>query len=391
MPTSRIKILLLFLILFISISSLVCQTPFVAEIDEIAKEYVAKKRNQGLVVGIVKGDQMAIKGFGKLSKKRREAPDENTLFEIGGITATFTSSLMMTASQAGQFRLGERIQNHLPEDVKAPKFQPFICMEVRLPNHPARSIVSCQPDPLAPDICVTFCDLASHVSGLTNSRKELHEDYTKEKMYEEMHKYELVNTPGTRFKYSDLGVAVLGHIIADINDTTYSGLLEKSILHPLQMESTKVELTAQELMRLAPAHNRKGKSTSYAVLNGMAPATGLKSSGADMVRYLQANLKTEHSVLADAFEQAHQSRVDVHERKLDRATWMGYGWFVSILSEATNTPVVWQSGETKGFRAYVGFIKGSDLGVVILSNSSNAVDEMGFEILEILNAIEMEN
>ena len=386
MPTSRIKMVLLLLILSISVSSLVCQTPFVPEIDQMANKYVAKKKNMGLVIGIVKGDQMAIKGFGKLSKKRQEAPDENTLFEIGAITETFTSNLMMISSQAGKFRLGERIQEYLPEGIKAPSFQPYICMEVRLPNHPARNVISCQPDPLAPDICISFCDLASHVAGLTHSRKESHENYTKEEMYDDLHKHELVNTPGSRFKQSSLGMAILGHVVADANNTTYSGLLDEMILQPLQMESTKTELKPEELNRLAPPHNRKGKSSSYTVLNGMAPATGLKSSAADMVKYIQANLMTEHSALADAFEQVHQSRVDVFERKLGRETWMGYGWFVSILSEATNMPVVWQSGETKGFRSYVGLIKDSDIGVVVLSNSANAVDGMGFEILEILSS-----
>jgi D-alanyl-D-alanine-carboxypeptidase/D-alanyl-D-alanine-endopeptidase len=65
---------------------------------------------------------------------------------------------------------------------------------------------------------------------------------------------------------------------------------------------------------------------------------------------------------------------------------MGYGWYTSTLTEESNLPVVWINGGTGGFRSFIGFIKDTNTAVVVLSNSTNGVDEMGFEILELLNA-----
>ena len=390
--------------LFFSIFGLPAQNVFSSQIEKIAQDYVKKKKNKGLVIGIVQGDGTEIKGFGKLSNKQALSPDENTLFEIGSITNVFTTSMMMVESQAGKFGLGHRIQEYLPEGVEAPKFHPYLCVEMTLPpntnDYESNRIISCRPHPYQPDVCITFCDLATHSSGLPNSPKGLYpwnplhylaqkknpyEDYTKEEMYEKLHKYELSNEPGIYFKYSRLGIALLGNIIADLTGQTYGEVLDKTILRPLLMEDTRLELSKQQLSRLAPGHNRKGQVIEHWEYKGMAPAGGLKSSGADMVKFLQANLTTDNLALREAFEQAQQSRLETHQRKLDRPTWIGYGWFVSTLSEATNLPVVWHNGGTGGFRAFIGFTKDSQTGVVLLSNSANSLDEMGFEILELLN------
>ena len=61
---------------------------------------------------------------------------------------------------------------------------------------------------------------------------------------------------------------------------------------------------------------------------------------------------------------------------------MGYGWFTSTLNEATNLPVQWVNGGTGGFRTFIGFNKDTQSGVVVLSNSANEVDELGFLFLE---------
>jgi D-alanyl-D-alanine-carboxypeptidase/D-alanyl-D-alanine-endopeptidase len=44
--------------------------------------------------------------------------------------------------------------------------------------------------------------------------------------------------------------------------------------------------------------------------------------------------------------------------------------------------VVWHNGATGGFRAFVGFVKKSETGVVVLSNCARGVDAIGFRLLE---------
>lgn len=379
------------------------QTIISAEINKMANEYVADKHNKGLVIGIVNGGEMEIKGYGILSDNKKVKPDENTIFEVGGITNVFTTSLMLLESYAWKFSIGDRVQDYAPAGVIIPNYQHLVCTEYSLPPDFDgydfdNRVVSCQPDPSAPAICISFCDLASHTSGLPSEPKVLfrklihkknpYKNYTKEKLYNDLPKYTPVNAPGICFNYSNIGMALLGNIMADANGSSYEGLLKMDIIWPLKMEHTGVELNRTQLKYLAQGHSKKGRKTNHWQLSGMAPAGGLKSSASDMVKFLQANLllNTEQQLIVDALGQTHEPHLENFGSVLGRKTSIGYGWFISELTPKNNTAVVWHTGATGGFRAYIGFIKATNTGVVILSNSANGVDEMGFEILGILNS-----
>lgn len=378
------------------------QSLFSADINAFAQEYVNKKKNKGLVVGLISNGTNEIKGFGQLSNNALHPPDENTIFELGSVTSVFTTSLMLIASQEGHFQLEDRIRDYLPSGVDAPAFKPFICREVEDYSHTAvdnvpRTRTICEPAPFAPEVCITFCNLASHTAALSDDPKGLYDwnplyigkqkkdpykDYTKVELYEKLYRNDLNFAPGTHYKYSNSGIALLGNLVADIQQKDFSDLLEEKLLIPLQMDDTQITLRDDQLSRFAIGHTRKGKATNAWNFKAMAPAGGLKSTAKDLIRFIQANLTTDNTVLADAFEQVQQSRIDVYTRKKERPTTAGYGWFISTLNEATNQPVVWHHGGTGGFRVFVGFIKDTQTGVVILSNSANAVDEMGFDLLE---------
>ena len=144
-------------------------------------------------------------------------------------------------------------------------------------------------------------------------------------------------------------------------------------------------LSEEQKGRFAQGHSRKGKITAPWHFKSMAPALGLKSSANDLLKFVQANIYTANADLENAFAHVQGPQVNLHERKLDRYTQMGYGWFTSTLNEATNLPVQWVSGGTGGYRSFVGFIKDTKTGVVVLSNAANDVDELGFLVLEGLN------
>ena len=106
----------------------------------------------------------------------------------------------------------------------------------------------------------------------------------------------------------------------------------------------------------------------------------------DLLTFVKANLNPPNKRFENAFAEVQQNKVEVNFGKGGRMTSMGYGWYTSTLSQESNLPVVWIDGGTGGFRTFIGFIKDTNTAVVILSNSANTIDEMGFNILEILNA-----
>jgi len=85
-----------------------------------AKSYVKKRANKGLVVGIIKNGKTKILSYGQLSSNNKQAPDGNTIFEIGGITTVFTTTLTKLEEKNGLFKMEDPIQNHIRGAVRVP-------------------------------------------------------------------------------------------------------------------------------------------------------------------------------------------------------------------------------------------------------------------------------
>jgi D-alanyl-D-alanine-carboxypeptidase/D-alanyl-D-alanine-endopeptidase len=404
MSTQRIISISTFALLTFLYIPISAQSDFFAAFDATAQSYVNSSKNKGLVIAIIDGKQLKIKGYGQLSKKNKAVPDAHTIFEIGAITEVFTTTLMVTSSQHGSFDTGDPIQEYLPDRFQSPDFQEMKCVEILMPGDPGsplpKRILTCSPDPLGEQTCIAFCDLATHTSGLSSGPKDIFswspfmdarrskivkQDYSKEDLYQMLHDAQLRHAPGTNFHYSNFGTALLGHIISDAQNLTYEALLQQTITTPLQLKNTKMTLTKAQQSRLAPGHNQRGRSVKHTQFDGMAPAAGLYSTAQDLAQFIKANIQTSNTTLADAFEQAQQARLDVQFPGLKLPTEAGYGWLITKLSAKSNQPVIWHSGGTEGFRAFVGFVKDTRKGVVLLSNSANPVDQIGFKILRLMH------
>ncbi|MCB0687150.1 MAG: beta-lactamase family protein [Saprospiraceae bacterium] len=375
---------------------------FDQKVDKIAEKYVNKHKNRSMVIGIIDGETVDVKGYGHVSQLQDFTPNEHTIFEIGELSSVFTTSMLMLEVQKGSFALDESINTYLPSDIRMPVYQPFVChieteMGVVAAGHERVRMV-CEPDPYQMPLSVSFCDLASHTSGLPNTphglnswnplrwtgkqSKDPYNAYSRSALYEHLYGYVLSLPPGSFYQYSEAGVALLGNILADYNYKPYAELLRENLTYPLGMFDTDIEVPASKSNRFAGGHDRKGKLTEHWHYEAMAPAAGLRSTAGDMLRFLRANLELGEDPISEAFRQVQQPRIDVPKHKTGRFTMGAYGWFVSLLSEKSNLPITWINGGTGGFRSFMAFNRDRNIAIVILSNSANSVDKIGFEILE---------
>lgn len=386
------------IILFLSFA-LMAQGQVPAGVSRLAEAHVRKGRNPGLVVAAVEGGHARYQGYGQMSRNAAVAPDENTIFELGALAGVFTTTLMTKQAMAGQFNLSDPINAFLPKGMEAPAFHPQRCVEVVIPtspHQPPQRLLSCTPDPLGEDVCIAFCDLATHTSGLPNSGHGLYDwhpigtasyltgpraGFTREEFFSQLAQYPLKAQPGHSYYYSNIGIALIGHLLSELNDLPFGPLLERELLLPLGMKDTRMQLSPEQIQRLAQGHDSRGKPVEHWEFDGLAPAAGLKSTARDLAAFLSANLKTDGSRLSAVMEQTQQARIDVEFPALLRPTEAGYGWLISRLSAQSNQQVVWMYGGTGGFRAYLGFIRDARIGIVLLSNSSSDIRELGFEMI----------
>jgi CubicO group peptidase (beta-lactamase class C family) len=305
-----------------------------------------------LVVAVVDGGNSAVHAFGKLDDGN--APDADTVFEIGSITKTFTATLLADAVASGRLQLDAPVASLLPG--------------FTLPSRDGKSI--------------TLENLATQHSGLPRLPSDLapanpgdpYADYDAGRLKAFLADYALTRDPGSAYEYSNLGFGLLGYALAQHAGSSYAALLEKRVFGPLGMRSSSTQLDDAMRSHLATGHDETGKAVGNWSFAALAGCGAIKSTATDMLRYLEANMGTLKSPLAAAIRLAHAPRADVpgaDER-------IGLAWMTRHTADGD---VVWHNGMTGGYASFIGFRADGSRGVVILANAQQSVDDLGFAIL----------
>lgn len=325
-----------------------------AELEKVLKHKVeTEKLSVGIAVAIIENGQVSFINVGVANKETAQEIDQNTLFEIGSVSKVMTSTALATFVDEGTLKLSDPVQNYLPKSVKLP---------------------------MKNDKAITFESLASHRSGLPRLPSNMqfsnplnpYVDYTTEMMYEFLNQYTLPREVGESPEYSNLAVGLLGHTLAKIDDMNYEQMLMQRVLKPLKMKDTFVEVPRSALTRRSKGHNGNLETTDYWQLPAMAGAGAVVSDATDMALYLKANM--QQNKLASAIKLTHQPTAEFG----NSLTKVGLGW---IIQGTADGDVYMHNGQTGGFASFIGFNPTSHKGIVILSNTSILMDEVGYSYL----------
>ena len=331
-------------------------------IREAAQSQIDNGRATAISIGIVRGDQTWSEHFGLISGSERRKPQDNTLYELGSISKVFTGILLAHAVESGQLRLNQTIGSIIPR---------------------AR-----QSNPAVAD-SITLRHLSTHSAGLprmpTNwnpaKRSEPYADYDRTLLVDFAAKVKPFAQPGKRYLYSNVGVGMLGELLAIHSKTDYGTLLKQTITQPLKMTDTCVKLDALKRERLATPHRTLllgfglVEDTPWE-FDALAGAGGIRSTTTDMIRFLQAAIQPPKNLLGDAIDLSWQE----HSASIDGANAMGLGWIFSRDKKAR-----WHNGMTGGYSSMILVNRNTKTGVVVLSNtSSGAASKVCGEIYEML-------
>lgn len=328
-----------------------------SKIENILRERVdATKHGVGIVVGLVDEKGVRIIRYGELRRGSDRPVDGDTVFEIGSVTKVFTGLLLADAVERGEMELDDPISKYLPPAVK-------------VPSRNGRKI--------------TLLDLATHTSGLPRLPDNLsprdannpYADYSVKQMYAFLSGYTLTRDIGATYEYSNLGAGLLGHILALKAGTNYEALVINRICRPLGMTSTRIVLPPGLRARLATGHSTAGEPVSNWDIPTLAGAGALRSTANDMLKFVAAHFGPARSKLWPAM-QLTQAR-----RHAAGSSDMHIGLCWHILNKF-GTEAIWHNGGTGGYRSFIGFDKKKRQGVVVLSNSANSNDDLGFHLLE---------
>jgi serine-type D-Ala-D-Ala carboxypeptidase/endopeptidase len=340
------------LVLLVAVAA--CAADRKAAIDQLVQPVIESGSAPGVVVGVVEGGKSQIFGYGK--GVGEQAPDGSTVFEIGSATNTFTTLALAAMVENKMVALEDPVRNYLPPDT-IPAGKAGVA-EIRL------------------------IDLATQSSGLPRLPLNMHPgdttnpyaDYTPQLLYEFLVTQTLRLNPNANFLYGTLNMGLLGHALSLRYGKTYEQMIAELVAMPLGLNDTRVTLTEDQRKRLAPGHDGDGKVTRNWDYNALAGAGALRSTAADLVRYVQAQIDPPEKMKA-AIELQHMER-----RKIGAFGSIALAWIIK-----PDGKTYWQNGGTAGYSAYVSFSPERKTGVVVLvNNGSLFMDQIGNRVEQML-------
>ncbi|RXH07480.1 serine hydrolase [Bradyrhizobium guangzhouense] len=312
------------------------------------------RQSVGIVAVSFASEDEKITTYGRSGAKNDRQLDGDTVFEIGSITKVFTALLLTEMVTRGEVALNDPVAKYLPAGVA-------------MPTRNGKQI--------------TFLDLASYTSGLPRipdgiptSGGNPYAAYTVEQLYAFLSNHTLRFDPGTHYEYSNLGFGLLGHVLALRADASYEDLLVSRICLPLGLEDTRISLTSSMRDRLAQGHSSTLEPTSNWDLPALAGAGALRSTANDLVKFVKATcLSGADAPLRQAIDMLVQTRRLTNLPN----TEVGLGCFIR---RGNSDEIIYKDGETGGYASFAGFSTKLRSGAVVLSNSTNLVNDIGFRL-----------
>jgi serine-type D-Ala-D-Ala carboxypeptidase/endopeptidase len=198
-------------------------------------------------------------------------------------------------------------------------------------------------------------------------------DYTVEQLYAFLSGHTLTRDIGAQYDYSNIGVGLLGHVLARRCGTTYQDLVRDRITAPLGMRDTAVALTPDLKRRLAHGHDEDGRPVpNWDLKEAFAGAGALRSTANDLLTFLAAALGYQESPLKSAIDAQlsfpMRATGDAARHPLqpqeDRVS-IGLGWHAI---ENERGQVVMHGGGAGGYLTFMGLNLARGWGAVVLTN-----------------------
>ena len=331
-----------------------CQAqPLSQEVKDNIQARVNNGTNAGIVVAVIDEGGPHYFSAGVKSLQSKEPVDERAVFEIGSISKTFTGILLADKVMKGEMKLDDPLQNYLPQGITAPVRNSESIKLVHLSNH--TSSLPRLPGNMNP-----------------GNPANPYADYSEKQLYDFLSQCTLTRDIGSQYEYSNYAQGLLGNVLAKKDGLSYEQLMINVIGKPLGLKDTRIAFTPEMEKNLA-----KGHAGGYEVANwdipSLAGAGAIRSTAVDMAKYVSANMGIVKSGLYPAMQLSHKN-----SRAEGSAPEVGLGWHIM---KADGLEITWHNGGTGGYRTFIGFVKGKNRGVVVLSNSNVSIDDIGFHLL----------
>jgi len=321
-----------------------------------------------LSIALVDGDSTVwAAGFGIERAANSRPADANTVYRVGSVSKLFTDIGVMQLVERGEVALDTPVTQYLPGFT---------------PNNPFGTPI-------------TLRQLMSHHAGLVREPPAGHyfddSGTTLAATVASLNATTLVHPPGSKGKYSNAAIAVVGWLLEQRSGEPFASYLRRAVLQPMGLRQSAFTPEPALVERLAGGqmwtlHHRTFDAPTFEL--GMVPAGSMYSTMPELARFLQVlfaggRAPDGTSVLtSEALEQMWRPQF----APANARTGLGIGF---IVGELEGKRTVNHGGAIYGFATQLSAMPEARLGVAVSASKDgmNALtDRIASEALRLLLA-----
>jgi beta-lactamase class C len=330
-------------------------------VDETIKPLMTLHGIAGMAVGVVVDGKPYVFDYGVASKATNQPVTRDTLFELGSVSKTFTATLASYAQIEGDLSLNDPVSKYLPI-LAGSEFGK-----------------------------VTLLNLGTHTPG--GLPLQVPDDIgNNDQLMQYFRTWRPTQPPGTIRTYANPGIGALGLITAKSMKQDFDALMQTRLFPALGLTHSYMTVPASRERDYAQGY---AKNDAPIRMKGgvlSSEAYGVRSTAADMTRFLQINMNMIRidPALQRAVDATHTGYFQAGPMTQD-LIWEQYPYPAALQSLLDGnsaamithaTPVtridppqaprddVWinKTGSTNGFGTYIAFVPKARVGIVMLAN-----------------------
>ncbi|MEM8889674.1 MAG: serine hydrolase domain-containing protein [Bacteroidota bacterium] len=309
----------------------------------------------GAVLVAEKGEILLRKGYGESDRAKGVPNKPETIFDMGSISKQFTAAAILKLEMQGKLKVEDKASDYLPE-LEGPRKD------------------------------ITLHQLLTHTAGLPGAIGSDEELIPRADYFKRLNGRNLLQAPGEKHVYSNVGYTLLALIIEERSGLRYEDFLRKELFLPADMEQSGYILPEWKAGEMAHGYRNntdKGLPTEqnwdengpglHLMGNG-----GLLSNVDDMYKWHQA--LAGEKILSESAKKKFYTR---HTPEEGGRTFYGYGW--AIFPTRWDSELITHNGGNGIFFAdFLRFIE-EDVCIIFFTNAGNQdVERIAFRLARVM-------